>query len=194
MLYKSYFLNYNFFMNLKTTKFKDLYIVDHLIHGDDRGFFMELHSHSHFADQGLDVTFVQDNLSRSSQGTLRGLHYQLPPHAQGKLVTVLSGEVFDVVVDLRKNEPTFGEWFGITLNSDTRQALYVPPGFAHGFCVLSETADFFYKCTDVYHPESEQSIVWNDPSVGIEWPLLPELDKISSKDRAATSFKNATYF
>ena len=155
---------------------------------------MELYNESDFQKQGLNISFKQDNLSHSTQGTFRGLHYQIEPHAQGKLVTILNGELFDVVVDLRKKEPSFGQWFGITLNSQTRQALYVPPGFAHGFCVLSKTADFFYKCTDFYHPESERAIVWNDPNIGIQWPITLDFNKISKKDQKASSFKNAAYF
>ncbi len=171
-------------MKIIETDFEGLIIVDYTVHGDERGFFMELHNQKSFQDQGLDLSFKQDNLSRSSYGTLRGMHFQEKPYAQGKLVTVLQGEVFDAVIDFRQDQPTYGQWFGITLNDQKRQALYVPEGFAHGFCVLSETADFFYKCTQVYHPEAQKTILWNDPQVGIEWPIEPNLGKISEKDKA----------
>ena len=149
--------------------------------GDDRGFFMELYHSQKFADGGIPEAFVQDNLSRSQQGVLRGLHYQIQ-HPQGKLVMVLAGEIFDVAVDLRRSSPHFGKWVGATLSADNRHALYVPPGFAHGFCVLSETAEVLYKCTDLYHPEHERTLIWNDSQVGINWPYANE-PILSAKDK-----------
>jgi len=139
------------------------------VHGDSRGFFMETWHASKYAEQGLDVDFVQDNHSRSQRGVLRGLHYQLE-RPQGKLVRISYGAVFDVAVDIRKGSPTFGQWVGIELRGDNFKQLYIPPGFAHGFCVLSESADFIYKCTDFYAPEYEHGVLWNDPNIGIEWP------------------------
>lgn len=181
-------------MKITSTPFRDLLIIDYALHGDSRGFFMELYNKDHFDAAGLDIQFKQDNLSRSGRGILRGMHYQRPPFAQGKLVTVLQGEVFDAVVDLRRNESTFGQWFGITLNDKDRKALYVPPGFAHGFCVLSETADFFYKCTETYHPEAQQSLLWNDSAVGINWPIKPDINAMTDKDKNALSWSEITYF
>ena len=144
-------------------------LIEPDVYGDSRGFFMETWHASKYAEQGLDVNFVQDNHSRSQRGVLRGLHYQLE-QPQGKLVRVSLGAVFDVAVDIRKGSPTFGQWVGVELSSENFKQLYVPPGFAHGFCVLSESADFFYKCTDFYAPEYEQGILWNDPDIGIKWP------------------------
>lgn len=148
--------------------------------GDERGFFMESWNRARYAEQGLDVDFVQDNLSFSRRGILRGLHFQ-NPHGQGKLVQVLQGEVYDVAVDIRKGSPTFGKWIGVTLSSENRQQFYVPPGFAHGFVVTSEVALFSYKCTDLYHPEHECSIKWDDPQLKIDWPV--ESPELSEKDK-----------
>ena len=139
--------------------------------GDDRGFFLETYKQSAFAAAGIAEAFVQDNCSRSAQGVLRGLHYQIHPSAQGKLVRVVRGEVFDVAVDIRRGSPTFGRWVGVRLSEERFQMLYSPPGFAHGFCVLSEHADFTYKVTTEYAREQERGIVWNDPAIGIEWPV-----------------------
>jgi dTDP-4-dehydrorhamnose 3,5-epimerase len=155
---------------------------------DARGSFMELFHAGRYAEVGIPTTFVQDNLSRSVRGALRGLHFQ-EPHGQGKLVQVLAGAVHDVVVDVRRGSPTFGRWMATELSADNRHQLWVPPGFAHGFCVLSESADFFYKCTDVYAPASERSILWNDPDLGIPWPLSSPL--LSPKDAAAPRLKDA---
>ena len=149
--------------------------------GDDRGHFMETFRASSFKKLGLDGEFVQDNQSRSVKGTLRGLHFQ-HQFPQGKLVRVIAGEVFDVAVDLRKSSTSFGQWVGATLSSDNRQQLWVPPGFAHGFYVLSEWADLCYKCTDYYHPEDDHTLVWNDPDVAIDWPLLSSKPLLSEKD------------
>ncbi|MDR0616160.1 MAG: dTDP-4-dehydrorhamnose 3,5-epimerase [Synergistaceae bacterium] len=150
-------------------------------YGDGRGFFMEMHSDESFRELGLDLRFVQDNRSRSGRMTLRGIHFQ-KTRPQGKLVFVTRGEVFDVAVDLRKSSRTFGKWFGIRLSGDEGTLFYIPPGFAHGFCVLSETADFMYKCTDFYRPDDEGGLLWNDPLVGIDWPLSGD-PVIAERDR-----------
>lgn len=158
----------------------EVLIIEPKVFGDERGFFLETFHVKHLAEAGLNVEFVQDNQSRSGRGVLRGLHYQLL-QPQGKLVRVSRGEVFDVAVDVRLGSPTFGQWFGCILDDKTHRQLYVPPGFAHGFCVLSDVADFVYKCTDYYHPQSEQGIAWDDPALGIEWPLRDV--QLSEKDR-----------
>lgn len=149
------------------------------VFGDSRGFFMESWHRKKFAEAGLDVDFVQDNHSRSSRSVLRGLHYQLK-QPQGKLVRVVTGVVFDVAVDIRRGSPTFGQWVGSELSEENQRQLYVPPGFAHGFCVMSDTADFLYKCTDFYAPEYEHGVLWNDPVIGIDWPGIDF--KVSDKD------------
>jgi dTDP-4-dehydrorhamnose 3,5-epimerase len=142
---------------------------------------------------GMDWDFVQDNHSQSRKGILRGLHYQIQ-HPQGKLVRVIRGEVFDVAVDIRKNSPTFGKWEGVTLSEENRRMLWIPPGFAHGFYVTSETAEFVYKCTDFYAPQYERSIIWNDPDIGITWPLDGEEPVLSEKDQNGTCFAQAEVF
>lgn len=152
------------------------------VHRDERGFFLESYQREKYAAGGIDVAFVQDNHSKSARGTLRGLHAQLE-HAQGKLVRVVEGEVFDVAVDIRRGSPTFGRWVGERLSADNFAQLWVPPGFAHGFCVTSETAEFEYKCTDFYHPECEIVVAWNDPEIGIDWPIAEPL--LSQRDGAA---------
>lgn len=166
-------------MKFQATTLPNVLIVEPTIFPDDRGHFFESYHRDKFAKHGIDLPFVQDNHSHSSRGTLRGLHYQ-QPHSQGKLVRVISGEIFDVAVDIRVGSPTFKEWVGVILSSQNNFQLWVPPGFAHGFCVMSDTADVIYKCTDVYAPECEQSIIWDDPTIGIEWPI--EAPKLSSKD------------
>ncbi|WP_437205191.1 dTDP-4-dehydrorhamnose 3,5-epimerase [Planctomicrobium sp. SH664] len=162
------------------------------LHGDHRGFFREVYHRRRFVEAGITLPFVQDNLSRSQKGVLRGLHYQLQ-HSQGKLVTCLSGEIFDVAVDLRKKSEHFGKWTGVRLSSENHESLYVPPGFAHGFYVLSETADVFYKCTDFYHPEQERTLLWNDPQVGIVWPLAGD-PVLSEKDQNGKPLTAAEHF
>jgi dTDP-4-dehydrorhamnose 3,5-epimerase len=153
------------------TAIPEVLILEPKVFGDARGFFYESFNARDFAQAtGLDVNFVQDNHSKSAKGVLRGLHYQIQ-HAQGKLVRVVQGEVFDVAVDLRKRSATFGQWVGVHLSADNHRQLWVPPGFAHGFVVLSESAEFLYKTTDYWYPEHERSLLWNDPGVGIEWPL-----------------------
>ena len=139
--------------------------------GDDRGFFVETYKRSEFSDNGIPESFVQDNYSHSVRGVLRGLHYQKNPSAQGKLVMALRGAIFDVAVDIRKGSPTYGKWVGTELSADGLNLLYIPPGFAHGFCVLTKEADFTYKVTDEYAPECERGILWNDPEIGIRWPV-----------------------
>jgi dTDP-4-dehydrorhamnose 3,5-epimerase len=157
----------------------EVLVIEPDVFGDPRGFFLESWHAQKYAAQGLDVSFVQDNHSRSARGVLRGLHYQLE-QPQGKLVRVVCGAVFDVAVDIRRGSPTFGQWVGAELSGENHRQLYVPPGFAHGFCVLSESADFLYKCTDFYAPQDEQGIRWNDPDIGIDWP--GEDFTISDKD------------
>lgn len=162
----------------------DLWLVTPRVHRDERGFFTERWTAPGFAELGLPA-FVQDNHSRSERGTLRGLHYQAPPHAQGKLVSAIRGRVFDVAVDLRTRSPTYGRWDGVVLDGDEPAWLWVPPGFAHGFLVLSEEADVCYKVTDRYAPENEGGVAWNDPDVGIAWPLgADRAPKLSAKDGA----------
>ena len=156
-------------MKITPTRIADVLLIEPDVFADARGFFMESWHAQKYAQQGLDVSFVQDNHSRSARGVLRGLHYQLE-QPQGKLVRVVSGAVFDVAVDIRKGSPNFGQWVGAELSGDNFRQLYVPPGFAHGFCVLSESADFLYKCTDFYAPQDEHGILWNDPAIGIDWP------------------------
>ena len=166
----------------------DVILLEPKVFGDERGFFYESYNQQAFQQAtGLDVTFVQDNHSRSAQNVLRGLHYQLPPKAQGKLVRAVVGEVFDVAVDIRKDSPTFGQWVGEILSADNKRQLWIPPGFAHGFLVMSEHAEFLYKTTDYYAPEAERCILWNDKTVAIEWPLIvPPV--LSFKDSAGASF------
>ena len=168
-------------MKITPTEIPEVLVIEPDVHGDARGFFMETWHARKYAELGLDVPFVQDNHSRSRRGVLRGLHYQLH-QPQGKLVRVVTGRVFDVAVDIRKGSPTFGRWVGIELSEDNHRQFYVPPGFAHGFCVLSDSADFLYKCTDYYAPEDEHGILWNDPAIGIDWPGSDFL--VSEKDAA----------
>jgi dTDP-4-dehydrorhamnose 3,5-epimerase len=181
-------------MNFVETSLQDVFVLEPKVFGDDRGFFLESWSDAAFADAGFDLNFVQDNHSRSSRGILRGLHYQME-HTQGKLVRVVSGSVFDVAVDLRRSSPTLGKWFGVTLSAENHKMLWVPPGFAHGFVVTSDYADFIYKCTDTYHPGSEQSLAWNDPTVGVEWPLAEgEEPSLSEKDAVGYAWDDAPKF
>ena len=157
-------------MKISQTPLAGVLLVEPDIYRDDRGFFSETWNYSKYAEQGLDQQFVQDNHSRSSKGVLRGLHYQLR-QPQGKLVRVLSGTVYDVAVDIRRGSPSFGEWYGVELSAKNFLQLYIPPGFAHGFVTLSDSADFSYKCTDYYAPGDEYGLLWNDPDIGIRWPL-----------------------
>lgn len=172
----------------------DMVLMTPEVFGDPRGFFMETFRDDDFRGQVSDAVFVQDNHSGSVRGTLRGLHYQIR-QSQGKLVRVTAGEVFDVGVDLRRSSPWFGKWAGTVLSAENREILWVPPGFAHGFYVLSERAEFSYKCTDYYAPEHERAIIWNDPDIGIEWPLIEGRELLlSEKDRQGLSLKAAEVF
>ena len=175
--------------NFIQTKIKDLYIIEPTVFGDIRGYFMESYSKRDFVEAGLSMEFVQDNESKSKKGVLRGLHFQTK-HTQGKLVRVVEGEVFDVVVDLRDSSPTFGLWEGVLLTAENKKQFYIPEGFAHGFLVVSEEAVFQYKCTDYYAPEYDGGILWNDPEIGIEWPLQGiEEVLLSEKDKKQQTFK-----
>lgn len=177
-------------MKIERTRLEGLLIIQPRVFGDDRGFFFESFNERVFAEQtGLEVHFVQDNHSRSARNVLRGLHYQVR-RPQGKLVRVVAGEVFDVAVDLRRDSPTFGKWQGDYLSADNKRMLWIPPGFAHGFLVLSDSADFLYKTTDYYAPEHERAILWNDPDLAIDWPLTGT-PILSAKDRAAARFRDA---
>jgi dTDP-4-dehydrorhamnose 3,5-epimerase len=173
-------------MNISRCELADLLIVEPDVFGDNRGYFMESWNRQRYREAGLDFDFVQDNFSLSRRGTLRGLHFQ-NPLAQGKLVSVLQGEVFDVGVDIRRSSPTFGRWFGMTLSAENKRQFFLPPGFAHGFLVLSEMALFHYKCTDYYSPKDEQGFRWDDPDVGIKWPV--ENPILSQRDAAAPRLK-----
>lgn len=168
-------------MNVICTEIEGVILLEPEVFGDHRGFFLESYQKQRYADAGIDVGFVQDNISFSVRRTLRGLHYQYP-RSQAKLVQCLQGEIFDVAVDIRHGSPTYGHWTGAMLSSENRRQLYVPAGFAHGFCVLSETALFMYKCSDYYDPRAEGGICWNDPEVGIEWPVQSPI--LSARDQA----------
>lgn len=178
-------------MEVQTTPIEGLLIFKPKVFGDTRGFFLETYNALRYQEAGLKESFVQDNMSFSQRGVLRGLHFQ-KPYTQGKLVSVVQGQVWDVAVDLRQKSPTFGQWFGLFLDSDSKTQFYVPPGFAHGFVVTSETALFSYKCTDTYHPECESSLLWNDPDVGICWPEIAGLaaPQLSLKDAQAPRLKD----
>ena len=171
------------------TKIKDVYIIDVKTYGDNRGYFMETYKESDFKAAGLDYNFVQDNQSSSRKGVLRGLHFQ-KTHPQAKLVRVLKGEVFDVAVDLRKNSPTYGQWVGVVLSEENKRQFMIPRGFAHGFVVMSDYAEFAYKCDELYHPEDEGGIMWNDPAIGIEWPEVGEII-LSEKDKLHPSLADS---
>ena len=175
-------------MNIITTNLPGVIVIEPKVYVDKRGFFLETFRENVLLQAGINAHFVQDNHTRSSQGVLRGLHYQMT-QTQGKLVRVATGSVFDVVVDVRSGSPTFGQWYGTELNEDNIKMIYVPPGFAHGFVVLSETADFIYKCTDYYHPESEQGIAWDDPDLNIDWPIAEIAEKISLSDKDKQNVK-----
>ncbi len=177
-------------MRIEKMEIPDVLLITPKVHGDHRGYFMEIYNQQILKEQGFTANFVQDNMSSSVKGTLRGLHYQLEPHAQGKLVRVIRGSVFDVAVDIRQTSPTYGKWVGAELSEDNKQALYVPPGFAHGFYVLSDIAEFMYKCTDLYAPQAERGIIWNDPEINIQWPLLDKKMIISDKDKNLPLLKN----
>lgn len=176
------------------TSIPEVIIVEPKVYGDNRGYFMETYVERDFRNNGIDVSFVQDNQSRSKKGVLRGLHFQ-KKNPQGKLVRCIEGEVFDVAVDLRKNSPTFGKWEGVVLSEDNKKQFYVPEGFAHGFVVLSETAAFCYKCTRYYDPTDEGGLMWNDPDIGIDWNI-PDGTEIllSEKDKKNPIFKDLKFY
>jgi dTDP-4-dehydrorhamnose 3,5-epimerase len=175
-------------MKVLRTELEGVLLIEPRVFGDARGFFMETWNRARYAEAGLPTEFAQDNLSRSAKGTLRGLHFQ-EPHAQGKLVSVVSGLVFDVCVDVRRGSPQFGKWLGVELSDENRRQLWVPPGFAHGFCVLSDSADFHYKCTMLYEPAHDRGVAWNDPDLAIRWPVDEPL--LSAKDAQLPRLKDA---
>ncbi len=182
-------------MNVTTTAIEGVLILEPKVFGDARGFFMESFNQKAFNDAvGQDVLFVQDNHSRSSKGVLRGLHYQLPPHAQGKLVRVTQGSVFDVAVDIRRGSATFGKWVGVELSGEKHRQLWLPPGMAHGFLVTSDSADFLYKTTDYYAPQAEGCVLWSDPALSIAWPDVGVAPKLAAKDAAAPALAQARVF
>ena len=183
-------------IKVEKTPIEGLYVIEPTVHGDSRGYFMETYNYNDMKEHGLDMVFVQDNQSKSTKGVLRGLHYQIN-HPQGKLVRVIKGSVFDVAVDIRKNSPTYGKWYGVELTEENKKQFYISPGFAHGFLVLSDEAEFVYKCTDFYHPGDEGGIMWNDPALAIKWPGVvgdrledgTEL-KLSEKDKKHPVFSD----
>lgn len=180
-------------MNVIPTSIPDVLIIEPKVFGDARGFFFESFNQAAFMEAtGFNASFVQDNHSRSNKGVLRGLHYQIQ-QPQGKLVRVVRGAVFDVTVDIRQSSPTFGQWVGVELSEDNRRQLWIPPGFAHGFLVLSDNTEFLYKTTDYYAPQFERCIAWNDPSIGIQWPLDNE-PQLSAKDQAGVTLSQAELF
>lgn len=179
-------------MKVTSTSLPEVLLVSPKVFGDSRGFFFESWNQQTFSECGIDAKFVQDNHSRSARGVLRGLHYQIR-HPQGKLVRVLSGSIFDVAVDIRRSSPRFGQWTGIVLGAEAHHSLWVPAGFAHGFCVLSEFAEVLYKTTDYYAPEQERCIIWNDAAIGIQWPL-PSPPILSAKDQQGMALVDAEVF
>lgn len=182
-------------MKVTRTAIDGVLILEPEVHGDARGFFMESFNQKAFDEAvGHHVEFVQDNHSRSAKGVLRGLHYQLPPHAQGKLVRVASGSVFDVAVDIRRASPTFGRWVGTEISADNHRQLWIPPGFAHGFLVTSESADFLYKTTDYYAPQAEACVRWDDETLAIAWPDTGEPPRVSAKDAVGHRLADAPLF
>lgn len=181
-------------MNIIATDIPDVKIIEPKVFGDHRGFFMETWNERVFREAGIDVHFVQDNHSKSAQGILRGLHYQIQ-QPQGKLVRVVAGEVFDVAVDIRRSSPTFGKWVGVTLSAENKRMLWVPPGFAHGFYTVSDSAEFLYKCTDFWAPAYERSLLWSDPALNISWPLVDQQAPIlSEKDKNGVRLNQAEVF
>lgn len=181
-------------IKVTTCDIKGLCVIEPTVFKDERGYFMETYNQNDFKEAGLDMVFVQDNQSMSVRGVLRGLHYQ-KQFPQGKLVRVVRGEVFDVAVDLRVDSETYGKWFGVTLSAENKKQFYIPEGFAHGFLVLSDEAEFVYKCTDFYHPGDEGGMAWNDPDIGIDWPLQEGVELIiSEKDQKWGGFKDTFKF
>jgi len=180
-------------MKLISTKIQGLLVVEPRVFGDDRGFFLESWNRREFESLGLNIDFVQDNHSRSARGVLRGLHYQRP-NPQGKLVRVVTGRAWDVAVDLRAGSSTYGHWVGIELSAENKRMFWVPPGFAHGFVSLADGTDFLYKCTSYYDPVNEHSLMWNDPAIGIEWPLEGIEPKLSAKDKVGEPLSEVEAF
>ena len=179
-------------MKATQTRIPDVWLIEPRVFGDERGFFFESFNEPAFnAATGNTLPFVQDNHSKSTQGVLRGLHYQLAPRAQGKLVRVVQGEVFDVAVDIREGSTTYGQWVAEVLSAENKKQLWIPPGFAHGFLTLSDTAEFLYKTTDTWSPEHERCIIWNDPTLNIAWPLNGLVPQLATKDAAAAAFNAA---
>lgn len=175
-------------MKVIETSLPGVLLLEPKVFGDERGFFMETYHVERFREIGIDAAFVQDNHSRSARGVLRGLHFQ-EPKAQGKLVRCPRGAIFDVAVDIRRSSPHFGKWFGTELSEENKRMLWVPPGFAHGFCALTEIAELVYKCTELYDPNADRAVAWNDPAIGIEWPISDP--QLSAKDAAAPTLANA---
>ena len=177
-------------INVETCEIEGLKVITPTVFGDKRGYFMETYNQNDFKAAGIDMVFVQDNQSSSSKGVLRGLHFQ-KKHAQDKLVRVIEGEVFDVAVDLRDGSPTFGKWYGVLLSAENKKQFFIPKNFAHGFLVVSDHAEFCYKCTDFYHPEDEGGIQWDDPDIGVEWPITEDMElNLSEKDAKRDSLKD----
>ncbi len=182
-------------MKVVPTALPEVLIIEPKVFGDARGFFFESYNARAFRETvGLDVSFVQDNHSRSARGVLRGIHYQLPPFSQGKLVRVVQGRVWDVAVDLRRHSPTFGRWVGVELSEENQRQLWVPPGFGHGFVTLSDSADFLYKTTEYYAPSHDRAVRWDDPELAIDWPLDGLVPQLSAKDEAAKPLSEAELF
>jgi dTDP-4-dehydrorhamnose 3,5-epimerase len=182
-------------LNITLTAIEGMLILEPKVFGDPRGFFMESYNARAFNEAlGFEVHFVQDNHSRSARGVLRGLHYQLPPYAQGKLVRVTQGEVFDVAVDMRRSSPSFGRWVGVSLSGSNHRTVWLPPGLAHGFLVTGEGADFLYKTTDYYAPQAERCVRWNDPALGIDWPVLHKAPLLTARDATAPMFAESPHF
>jgi dTDP-4-dehydrorhamnose 3,5-epimerase len=173
----------------QTLEIPEIILIEPRVFGDDRGFFLEMYKHGDFTENGIPIAFVQTNHSHSMQGVLRGLHYQKEPLAQAKLITTVQGAIFDVAVDIRKGSPTYGKWVGSVLSSDNHHLLYIPPGFAHGFCVLSEEADIIYQVTAAYSPEHDRGILWNDPEIGVDWTI--EAPLLSPKDARQPLLRDA---
>ena len=174
-------------MKITKTKIPEVLVIETDVFGDERGYFMETHHQKRYSQYGIDRNFVQDNLSFSSKNILRGLHFQ-QKYPQAKLITAIQGEIFDIAVDVRPTSKTFGKWVGVTLSDKNHKQFFIPEGFAHGFCVLSDMAYVYYKCSDLYHPEDEAGIYWDDPEIGIDWPVKNPV--ISSKDQKNPSFKS----
>ena len=181
-------------IKVTTCEIEGLYVIEPTVFKDERGYFMETYNQNDFKEAGLNMTFVQDNQSMSVKGVLRGLHFQ-KQYPQGKLVRAVRGTVFDVAVDLRSDSKTYGKWFGVTLSAENKQQFYIPEGFAHGFLVLSDEAEFVYKCTDFYHPGDEGGLLWSDPEIGVEWPIEPGMELIiSEKDKKWSGLKDTFKF